>query len=235
MVAALEELADYADDLDQANDMYIIGGLQICSAFLKHHDPDFQALACEIIGNAIQNNERIVQFAADTFVLKELIKMVEGGSKEADTVRVKALYALSCMVRGNEGALLKFNELEGYNVLIIALQSGVGKLRTKALFLISNICISFPDQCEVYYSMGVLEQVLAQLAPPAPGSPDLLTSLEIIHSLGTECSGGLPSGTCEKLKKVSGWLEEGVHVEERAVCEKLLELCKRPGSAGVDR
>merc|ERR1719312_2165557 len=74
-IAALEELADYAEDLDQANDLYLLGGLQVCCAYIKHRDPELRSLACEVIGNAVQNNEKIVRFATESFVLTDLLKM----------------------------------------------------------------------------------------------------------------------------------------------------------------
>ena len=63
------------------------------------------------------------------------------------------------LVRGNKGALEKFNELDGYNVIVRSLQSPVPKLQLKSLFLLSSICLDSPDQCKVYNSMGVPQQV----------------------------------------------------------------------------
>ena len=63
------------------------------------------------------------------------------------------------LVRGNKGALEKFNELDGYNVVVRSLQSPVPKLQLKSLFLLSSICLDAPDQCKVYNSMGVPQQV----------------------------------------------------------------------------
>ena len=42
----------------------------------------------------MQNNEKIAQFASDTFVLSDLLKLVDNSAN--DNVRVKSLLAVSC-------------------------------------------------------------------------------------------------------------------------------------------
>ena len=63
------------------------------------------------------------------------------------------------LVRGNKSALDRFNELEGYNVIVRAVQSDIPKVQLKSLFLVANVCVEFPEQCKLYVSMGLPQQV----------------------------------------------------------------------------
>lgn len=234
-VAALEEMSFYAEDLDQANDLYLLGGLQVCCAYLKHSDPELRSLACEVIGNAVQNNEKIVRFATESFVLSELIKMVDD-DQLADSVRVKSLFALSCLVRGNRSALDKFNELEGYNVLLRAMQSNVKKLQIKALFLISNICIDFPDQCATYSSMGISHQLFSfcYVSDDAGHDVTLQHALLTLLTLSSNKHIQLPSDASLNLSELSSKLDKDRHSEQIELCSQLTRLCPSPANS-VDR
>ncbi|KAL5260649.1 hypothetical protein ACHWQZ_G010713 [Mnemiopsis leidyi] len=238
-VAALEEIAFHAEDIDEANDLYLMGGLQVCCAYIKHHDPELQSLACEVIASAVQNNEKIVQFASDTFVLSDLLKLVD--SAQHESVRVKSLLAVSCLVRGNKGALAKFNELDGYNVIVRSLQSPVPKLQLKSLFLLSNICLDSPDQCQVYNSMGVPQQLFAMCSKfstedhkAEPHDSSVLITLKLLHTLAINCEVDFPDNALVSFTTLRDSLEGDRFKEERTFCTLLIKLCPAT-TDGVDR
>ncbi|XP_063679728.1 hsp70-binding protein 1-like [Bolinopsis microptera] len=238
-VLALEDIADHAEDLDEANDLYLMGGLQVCCAYIKHNDPELQSLACEVIANAVQNNEKIAQFASDTFVLSDLLKLVDNSAN--DTVRVKSLLAVSCLVRGNTAALEKFNQHEGYNVIVRALQSPLHKLQIKSLFLINHVCVESTDQCQLYSSMGVPHQLFAMCDRFATEDrtaesydATLQITLKLLLHLVERCDVQFPPHAAASFETLRVCLVEDSVEEEREICKKLKNHCPAPADE-VDR
>jgi hypothetical protein len=69
------------------------------------------------------------------------------------TCRVKALYAISCMCRDHPPALAAFAALDGWSVLLRAIQTtSVPRLRTKACFFLSNVALADTSLGEEYLS-----------------------------------------------------------------------------------
>jgi len=213
---SLEELAIHAEDLDEANDLYLIGGLGVVSAYLKHPLSLLKWRACEVIANTTQNNEKVMNFVIDNDTLKVLLEMVD--TSEDSTVRVKALYAISCLIRGYTDAQQKFALLEGYNVLIRALQSGIDKLQVKVLFLVRDICSTSPGQIEVYINMGIVEELIGILSRPFT----ILHQQSILLLEQLESEIPCTKKTVLALKSVIPNLDPEMHREELAACTRLL-------------
>lgn len=214
---SLEELAIHAEDLDEANDLYLIGGLGVVSAYLKHPLPSLKWRACEVIANTTQNNEKVMNFVIDNNdTLKVLLEMVD--TNVDSTVRVKALYAVSCLIRGYADAQGKFSALEGYNVLIRALQSGIEKLQVKVLFLVRDICQTSPAQMENYINMGIVEELIGILSRPFT----ILHQQSILLLEQLESEIPCTKKTVLALKSVIPNLDPEMHREELAACTRLL-------------
>ncbi|CAL8282738.1 unnamed protein product [Boreogadus saida] len=82
------------------------------------------------------------------------------------TVRVKALYGVSCLVREQEAGLRAFVSQDGFSVLMRGMQSEDERLRTKSAFLLLNLLSAHPEQKGTVLSMGMAEQLVSVLRSP---------------------------------------------------------------------
>jgi hypothetical protein len=70
---------------------------------------------------------------------------------------VKALYAISCICRDHPAAVAAFAALDGWSVLLRAIQTtDVPRLRTKACFFLSNVAVTDPSIGSVPTLQGVI-------------------------------------------------------------------------------
>lgn len=161
--AALEQISDYVDNMDIANDFYKIGGFAIFGPCLNSPHSSIRWRAADVIAELAQNNP----FCQDRFVesglFPILLNMID--TDPAETVRVKALYAVSCIVREHPMSLKCMDEHDGYSILLRAMQSSVKKLQIKSAFLLSSLCYK-DDAIDLKLSlinMGLVEQVAGLL------------------------------------------------------------------------
>ncbi|KAF3846596.1 hypothetical protein F7725_003674 [Dissostichus mawsoni] len=165
------------------------------------------------------------------------------GLRPNPTVRVKALYAVSCLVREQEEGLKEFLSNDGYSVLMRGMQSDNEKLRTKSAFLLLNLLMAEPEQKDTVVSMGMVQQLVSVLR--TPHSPVHEHVLGALCCLVEECPKGLkdcstPALGLEELlkqrfKELKGKEESE---EELEFCERLRGLCFHGPQAddiGMDR
>ncbi|KAG2455607.1 HPBP1 protein, partial [Polypterus senegalus] len=142
--AALEHLADLCENLDNACDLVKLGGLEfIVSRLLNDPSSGIRWRSAHLIGCACQNMPAVQSHLLTLKALPNLLELVDKDLN--DSVRIKALYAVSCLVREEESAFQEFLQLDGFSVLLRGMQSGLDKLRTKSAFLLHNLLISHPE------------------------------------------------------------------------------------------
>ncbi|KAL7989989.1 hypothetical protein Chor_012655 [Crotalus horridus] len=117
--------------------------------------------------------------------MRKLLRLLDHDPSEA--VRIKALFAISwdeisgwdvnlelnweplgiidilvhhCLVRAQEAGLQQFLRLDGFSVLMRAMQSNVQKLKVKSAFLLQNLLINHSEQKETFCSMGMVQQLV---------------------------------------------------------------------------
>lgn len=137
---ALEELEFYVEDLDNANDLAKIGGVQamlyLCSAARAEHE--LREAACGVLAACLQNNPKFIKVASDLGVATTLFRLLEEEvGEEAAGARGKALYALSALLRGSKelsAELLAATEARAALFSVAAVPHA--RLRRRAIFLL---------------------------------------------------------------------------------------------------
>ncbi|KAF7412340.1 hypothetical protein HZH66_001236 [Vespula vulgaris] len=162
--AALERIADFVDSIDIANDFYKIGGFSIFGPCLNSSHSSIRWRTADIIAELTQNNPFCQQRILECGLFPILLGMVDKDPSEA--ARIKSLYAISCIVRGQPMSLQYIDKNDGYSVLLRAMQSSVKKLQIKSAFLLSSLCNKDnSDNLKItFVNMGLIEQAAGLLA-----------------------------------------------------------------------
>lgn len=163
--AALEMLCDLCDNLDNARDLMKLGGLEVCvSRCVCHAEAGVRWRAAELVACCAQNMPEVQLYLLQQGALHTLLQLTDHDPKP--TVRVKALYAVSCLVREQEVGLRDFLSHDGFSVLMRGMQSDCQKLQTKSAFLLLNLLTSHPEHRDTLLSMGMVQQLVAVLRSP---------------------------------------------------------------------
>lgn len=159
--AALEELMEWCEYIDFAIDFYKIGGFDILSPLLQDPDPELRWRTLDLIGSMVQNNPFCQKAVLDAGLLDTLMKVLD--TDEKHTVRIKALFAISCLCREAPTAQDSFIKNDGFSYLMRAMQADVEKLKIKSAFLMRNIVKDHPAVKDTLCDMGMLEQLIGHL------------------------------------------------------------------------
>ncbi|KAH9373477.1 hypothetical protein HPB48_009522 [Haemaphysalis longicornis] len=172
--SAIENITEYVGSIDCAK-------VRAC-CFFGHLVPGLcqpPQSAWPLIAELVQNNPYCQQ--PNIQHLKRLLQLVDTAGEEA--VRLKALYAVSCLVRHNLPAYLEFEKEDGFSVLLRALQSDTSKLKAKACFLLSSLCSQQEKSRGTLIGMGFVEQLAVLLQQEqGPHREHLLATLDTLVS-----------------------------------------------------
>jgi hsp70-interacting protein len=94
----LDELLDLVESIDQAKDLSTIGGLSTLLHVIDRGVPGLQWRAAEVIATCAQNNPEVQASFFRDGVMPAIWGML---SSDDATCRLKALLAMSCMLRGS--------------------------------------------------------------------------------------------------------------------------------------
>lgn len=156
-IEALDNLSDYVCSIDYANDFLKMGGLSVLELLLQDYEPELRWRAAESIADIVQNNPFSQKFVVESNTFPLLLSSIE--MDDSPTVRVKCLYAVSCLIRDNELCIKEFTKRDGFSVLLRCLQSKHEKIVIKSCFLIACLCTDNSTVKEVLFSMGIIEQI----------------------------------------------------------------------------
>lgn len=161
---ALERIADFVDNIDTANDFYKIGGFSIFGPCLNSSHSSIRWRTADVIAELAQNNPFCQERCLEAGLFPILLNMID--TDPTDAVRIKALYAVSCIVREHPISLKYMDINDGYSVLLRAMQSSVKKLQIKSAFLLSSLCNkeNINDLKVTLVNMGLVEQAAGLLA-----------------------------------------------------------------------
>ncbi|XP_077994210.1 hsp70-binding protein 1-like [Glandiceps talaboti] len=230
---ALEYLQDLCDSMDNAKDLHKIGGMPILKQCLRDCNSEIRWRCADLLATMTQNNPYTQQVLLDDQFLPVLIELLE--KDEAEMVRIKALYAISCLVRTYPNAQQEFVKLDGFSVLIRALQSGIQKLQIKAAFMLKAMIVDNAEFKDTLYQMGFIQQLVALIQTPHDASHEHLLSVLINLVTGhpgciKECQQpGLQLGETlrQKLKDLK---DKEEYQEELEYSKELLSLCFPDGN-----
>ncbi|KAK6634090.1 hypothetical protein RUM44_004698 [Polyplax serrata] len=159
---ALDNIFDYVDNLDVANDFHKIGGFCILRPCLESMHSSLRWRGAELIAELCQNNPYCQNKVLEIQLMPCLLQMIDSDTE--DTVRIKALYAVSCLARDNKEGLEEFVNCDGFSVLLRALQTDIQKLNTKAAFLLTSLCQGNSQIQDNLVNMGYIELLISQLS-----------------------------------------------------------------------
>ncbi|KAF3815015.1 hypothetical protein GH733_017291 [Mirounga leonina] len=195
--------------------------------------------AAQLIGTCSQNVAAIQEQVLGLGALRKLLRLLDRDA--CDLVRVKALFAISCLVREQEAGLLQFLRLDGFSVLMRAMQQQVQKLKVKSAFLLQNLLVGHPEHKGTLCSMGMVQQLVALIR--TEHSPFHEHVLGALCSLVTDFPQGVREcrepelGLEELLRHRCRLLQQHEeYQEELEFCEKLLQTCfSSPTDDSMDR
>ncbi|KAG9279204.1 hsp70-binding protein 1-like [Astyanax mexicanus] len=240
--AVLDLLSDLCENLDNARDLMKMGGLEVClSRCLCHSEAGVRWRAAQLIASCAQNMPEVQEYLLQQGALHTLLQLTDHDTNP--TVRVKALYAVSCLVREQEVGLREFLSRDGFSVLMRGMQAESEKLRTKSAFLLLNLLTSNPEHKETVLCMGMVQQLVAVLRSPHSAVHEhvvgvlccLVEESERGVSDCTDPSLGLEELLNQKVKELKGREESQ---EELEFCERLRAACFRrqpQEDGGMDR
>jgi len=167
-----EEIERIVDDIiidiigqsDFANDFFKLRGIQLINKCLSSDIRIVRTKGFEMLAEAVQNNPTGQSMVLETDLLKRMTLILDESSD--DVIRVKSLYAISCLIRENTLAAEYFQTgSDGLNVLLRVIQSDKSsiKLRTKTCFLISSLCQSSLGMQESLFRLGFHRKLIAIL------------------------------------------------------------------------
>uniref|UniRef100_H3D239 Hsp70-binding protein 1 n=1 Tax=Tetraodon nigroviridis TaxID=99883 RepID=H3D239_TETNG len=242
--SAFEMLSELCENLDNARDLMVLGGLELCvSRYLSHSQSGLRWRAAELLALCAQNMPQLQIHLLSIGTLPKLLQLTDADPHP--TVRVKALYALSCLVREQDAGIQAFLSHDGFSVLMRGMQSEHEKLRTKSAFLLLNLLTSHPEHKgkPQFVSMGMVQQLVSVLRTPHSQFHE--------HVVGTlcclveDCPQGLKDcrdpalGLEMFLKQRSEELRgKEENEEELEFCERLRSVCfngQQSDDNGMDR
>lgn len=240
--AALELLSELCENLDNARDLMALGGLELCmSQCLCDSQSGVRWRSAQLIASCAQNMPEVQCYLLSKGALPKLLQLTD--SDPHPTVRVKALFAVSCLVREQEVGLQAFLSHDGFSVLMRGMQSDNEKLRTKSAFLLLNLLTAQPEQKETVISMGMVQQLVSVLR--TPHSPFHEHVLGALCCLVEQCPQGLKDcrnpilGLEELLIQRATELQgKDESQEELDFCLSLRSACfhgRQPDDNGMDR
>lgn len=159
---ALEDLQMHCEDIDLANDFHKIGGLHMLLTLLRSEHEGLRSGAAELVGTLTQNNPYCQKEVLEIGLLPILLQKLDDSS-ETELVRIKSLFAISCLVRESVDAQDVFVKCDGFSVLLRAMQTDIEKLQTKSAFMMAALCEEQAKFKDMLCTMGLVEQIVGLL------------------------------------------------------------------------
>lgn len=159
--SSLEELQEWCEQIDFAIDFHKMGGFSILPLVFGHVEADIRWRGLELVALLVQNNPYCQTAVLQDQLLPQMLNVLD--TDQDGTVRTKALYAVSCLIRDSDIAQKEFVKHDGFSVLMRAMQSHVTKLRIKASFLLCAMCTDNTEYKDTLCQMGMVEQLLGDL------------------------------------------------------------------------
>ena len=160
---ALDAICELLEMDHNATDLHLIGGFEVVCLYLKSPISSLQWRAAEVIAEASQNKPVCQLAAMDAGAIEQLIELLN--TVEADMVKVKSIYALSCITKNCEATTERFLEQNGIHALINALKDDFEKVKIKAAFLLMNLTFDDNDQTIInrYVSENLVPLLITNL------------------------------------------------------------------------
>lgn len=150
-----EDLLEIVSNMDFANDFYKLGGFQSLTELIDCELATFKVSVMNLIAELVQNNEFCQKKAYELNYLDKFVNLIR---KEQDqSIVLKTIYALSCLLRGNDKILGEFLSKDcNVRALLQAMKnfSSNEKIVLKISFLIYSICGLKPSFYDTLAHLG---------------------------------------------------------------------------------
>ena len=158
---SLEELQFLVELSDNAKDLHILGGLKQVIEHLRSRFSSLRWKAAEVIATACQNNPFCQNAVTQLNGIPLLVDLLN--SDDVDIVRVKALYALSSLIKSCETSSKIFMNADGATTLLKVLNSDLLKLRIKAAFLIRGLILDDANNLNTFLKGELVTKLVSIL------------------------------------------------------------------------
>ncbi|XP_014292604.1 hsp70-binding protein 1 isoform X2 [Halyomorpha halys] len=162
--AALDTISDFVDHIDAAIDFFKLGGFDIVHTCLQSTCPGVRSRMADVVAVCTQNNPFCQGHAVTMNFLPRLLNIVEHDSD--DECKLKAFYAVSCIVRDNSEALTQFSNLDGFSVVLRSMNSNNERLIVKAAFFTTSMLSKNVELRDDLVRMGFVEKLIRLLKSP---------------------------------------------------------------------
>ncbi|XP_069158161.1 hsp70-binding protein 1 isoform X2 [Procambarus clarkii] len=159
---AMEIIEEYVDDLNHAEDLQKLGGFPVLMKCLDSPHTSLRTGAASLIGDICQNYLNCQESMLSLNIMPVLLDMID--TDEDDQAKIKAMYAVSCLIRHCPKGQEEFVKADGLSYLMRAMQSGVEKLIVKSAFILTNFVRKNDSHKATAVSMGFVEQLLTILS-----------------------------------------------------------------------
>jgi hypothetical protein len=164
-VFVLEELRDRLESVDNAKDLGAIGGLTpLLEGIQSEKWEEIRAMSAECVAVSVQNHPEAQKNAMACDALRVLLLALQSEKHLNKKSNAKVIYALSCLVRGNQEVMGMFVKSDGIESLAKSgLVSSVIKTRVKAATLLRHASVSSEEAMKRTIDAKVIDIVAEKL------------------------------------------------------------------------
>ncbi|XP_014249314.1 hsp70-binding protein 1 [Cimex lectularius] len=155
---AFVTITDHIDNIDAANDFVKLGGFDIATSCLSTRHAEVRWRMADVLAQCAQNNPFCQLEALKRGFLPIVLKMTD--SDRDEKCKIKAFFAASNIVRTCEPALEEFIKVDGFSVVLRAMESNIERLENKATFFLSAILSENSKLVAELIGKGFIEQLI---------------------------------------------------------------------------
>ena len=223
---AFDCIEDWVGQIDIANNFHQLGGFVALDLCIRKspHNP-IVAGACHIVAELSQNNP----YCQENFVKEGFLDAIlELLSRSDEKVKVKALYAISCITRDFKPGLEKLIQLKGLETIVQGLQmSTEEKVKIKSCFMLSSLIGDDKSVKNMLNEMGLAQLLVTLLFTERDASHEhifklLLLLCEDNVNVQNDCK---KPGLAEHLQsRIASLKGKDEFQEEEMYCKRFLNL-----------
>lgn len=185
----LDELLDLVESIDQAKDLSTIGGLSTLLRVIDNGVPCLQWRAAEVIATCAQNNPEVQASFFRDGVMPKIWDLL---SSEDATCRLKALLAVSCLVRGSTDVQAWWSAHDGVGKIVGMLTRDTennkenARIERKCLQILSYIADNptVQDREQLVSQSAEIERALVRVISSSNDHDVEMAAIELGKSLG---------------------------------------------------
>ncbi|KAH3903105.1 related to Hsp70 nucleotide exchange factor FES1 [Saccharomycodes ludwigii] len=191
---AFENFEMLIENLDNANLMKNLKLWEPLIKVLDDKDDELRACALSTIGSAVQNNQTTQNdFMSYETGLIKIMDLAKDNKEQPSSVRIKAFFAITCLVRHNVEILNKFISLKGINLTADALNETPEnpKLKLRALSLVSAMLATATVNEEFVSELRCQNILAACIRSLTPNETNIYVLDRILNILAHLISNGI--------------------------------------------